>query len=159
MIELPKTPSAEESRRTLVVIDMQPAGFPAAGWIRREVIKEIEDAIARQDGVVFVRYAIPYAGEIDSSVLEIAAGYERATQVDKLHENGSVEVIEGCRQLPVATLRLCGVTTDDCVTKTAHGLATLLPASRIEVVQSACSCSISNFDWTNFSQAPNVFVV
>lgn len=150
-----------ENDTTLVVIDMQPLGFPYARWLIGPVLQQIQRAKALGHGIVLVRYLSSLAGPIAPELINAVAGYDRSRPATKKLPDGSQEILAACAtELSTGRFRLCGVTTDECVTKTAHGLARSCPQSRIEVVKAACDCwQGKRFDWSKFSQLANVIPV
>lgn len=150
---------------TLVVVHMQPQGFAYAQWVLKPVLSLVDRFMSDGHGIVLVKFretvdeAIigPTAKEIEGRLL----GYTRLGRADETAEDASQEVLQACKHAGLSTGRLvlCGVTTDDCVAKTTHGLAAELRNSRIEVAKDACMCWQPNYDWSKFAQLPNVFPV
>jgi nicotinamidase-related amidase len=158
----PNQEAAAGADATLVVIDMQPDCFLYARWMINPVVAQMREAARQGQGVVLVQYVVGLADEIAPQVLQAYTEFSRRALAVKTQEDGSAEVLAACMDAGLSTnrFRICGVTTDDCVTRTAHGLARLCPAARIEVIKSACECWQGNrFDWSNFSHLPNVVPV
>ncbi|MGD9680877.1 MAG: hypothetical protein AB7W16_06820 [Candidatus Obscuribacterales bacterium] len=157
---LPETP------RVLVVIDMQPDGFPLARSVLRQVMQAIAHAMASSWLVLIVEFDIECAGSTDPAIMSMLAGYPRWKLVKKSAEDGSLEVIEAVTEAGMSTVRpfpgfrMAGVTTDDCISKTAHGLARRLPDCSVEVIKDACfNWQGSRFDWSRFSRAANIVLI
>ena len=159
--ETTRTPALVKSiPGTLIIIDMQP-GFPLSCSVRRGVEAEILKAIACGWAVVIVEFATDAAGNTHASLLKLLDGYVHYTLVYKTKEDGSDVVLEALQRLtyPTQLLRICGVMTDICVQQTAAGLATALPAARIEVVKSACTTAIQPYDWSTFKRPNGLILV
>ncbi len=157
--ETTRTPTlVKSSPGTLIVIDMQP-GFPLSCSVRRDVEAEILKAIEGGWAIVIVEFETEAAGDTHASLLKLLDGYLHHKLVKKTREDGSDVVLEALRRLayPTQLLRVCGVMTDICVQQTTVGLAMALPATRIEVVKSACTTAIQPYDWSTFS-SPNGIV-
>lgn len=137
---------------TLVIVDMQSQGFPLARSAMRGVKEEVRLAMQRDWHIIVVEFDLECAGETDSDLLEIMAGYAKRHQVKKAHEDGSREVVEYCAEqgLPTNLFRVVGVMTDVCVAQTSFGLVGRLSDSSVEVVKSACACAFSRYDWNSF---------
>jgi nicotinamidase-related amidase len=154
--------AAEESDATLVVIDMQPECFIYARWMVKPVLAQMQEAARQGQGIVLVQYAVGLEDAIAPAILQAFRECPRQALAVKTQEDGSDKVLAACLEANLSTsrFRICGVTTDDCVTKTAHGLALLCPSARIEVIKSACECWQGNrYDWSSFSHLPNVIPV
>lgn len=136
----------------LVIVDMQSQGFPLARSAMRGVKEEVRLAMQRGWHIIVVEFDLECAGETDSDLLEIMAGYARRHTVKKAHEDGSREVVEYCveHELPANLFRVVGVMTDVCVAQTAAGLVGRLSDCSVEVVKSACACAFSRYDWNSF---------
>jgi hypothetical protein len=149
---------------TLVVIDMQPDCFLYARWKIKPVCELMRETTRLGQGIVLVPFIIndpKLSLDIAPAVVEAFEACPRRALAPKFQEDGSDKVLAACKQANLSTnlFRLCGVTTDECVTKTAHGLALLCPSARIEVIKAACEGWQSNYDWSRFSQHPNVVPV
>lgn len=156
----------QETLRVLVVIDMQPDGFPLARSVLRQVRQAIANAMASSWLVLIVEFDIECAGPTDPAIMSTLAGYPYWRLVKKKAEDGSLEVIEAATEAgmstacPVPVFRLAGVTTDDCISKTAHGLARRLPDCLVEVITDACcNWQGARFDWKQFSRAANIALI
>lgn len=156
----------QETPRVLVVIDMQPDGFPLARSVLRQVRQAVARAMASSWLVLIVEFDIECAGSTDQAIMSMLAGYPHWKLVKKTAEDGSIEVIEAATEAgmstarPVPVFRLAGVTTDDCISKTAHGLARSLPGCLVEVITTACcNWQGSRFDWSRFSRAANIVLI
>jgi hypothetical protein len=146
-----------------VVIDMQPECFFYARWVLKPVLAQMHEAERQQQGIVLVRYEIADLDtEIAPDILQAYDQFSRRALATKTQRDGSEQVLAACAEANLCTsvFRVCGVTTDECITETVHGLARLCPAARIEVIMSACeSWQGKRYDWSRFSHLPNVFPV
>lgn len=155
--------------RILIVIDMQPAGFPLALGVRREVMREMRLAIRSGWLIVVVEYDLECAGPTDSRITALLeeSGYTNWLPVKKKAEDGSQEIaaalaplLGGIRNQNVPAFRIVGVTTDDCVSKTVHGLLPLFPDCVVEVVTDACTnWEGRRYNWAAFSSSPRVILI
>lgn len=140
------------STGALVIVDMQSQGFPLARSAMRGVREQVSLAKERGWHIIVVEYDLDCAGETDSDLLELLAGYAKVHRVRKAQEDGSREVVEYCAEhrLPVNLFRVTGVMTDVCVAQTSYGLVGRLSDCSVEVVKSACACAFSRYDWNSF---------
>lgn len=151
--------------RLLVVIDMQPAGFPLSRVVTAQVLREIDSAIEQGWTIAIVEFEHEVTGPTDERILERlqSSGYDHWLTVKKKQEDGSAEILAAAqlsREDAAPLFRIVGVTTDDCVTKTAHGLSSKRPDCQVEVVKDACTnWEGHRFNWSAFSHADNVKVV
>lgn len=158
-----------KTSRILVVIDMQPQGFPLSGGVTREVMREMRLAIANGWLIVVVEYDLECAGPTDSRILALLteSGYANWITVKKKAEDGSQEIAAALAPLLAGNqfqyapaFRVVGVTTDDCVTKTVHGLLPLFPDCVVEVVTDACTnWEGRRYNWAAFSSSPQVILI
>lgn len=164
MILLPNSQTGSaKSDATLVVVDMQPECFLYARWVIQPVLAQMHEAARLGHGIILVRYEI---ADVNTEIApEIMRAYEqcaRRAPATKTKRDGSEEVLAVCTlaNLSKNLFRVCGVTTDECITQTAHGLARLCPTARVEVIKSACeSWQGKRYDWSGFAQLPNVVPV
>lgn len=129
-------------------------------------MRAIAEAMASSWLVLIVEFDIECAGSTDPALMSMLAGYPHWKLVKKKAEDGSLEVIESVAEAGMSTacpfpgFRLAGVTTDDCISKTAHGLAQRLPDCLVEVIKDACfNWQGSRFDWSQFSRAANIVLI
>lgn len=149
--------------KLLVIIDMQPAGFPLALGVTRQVMREIRKAVELGWLIVVVEYvtADDCAGPTDTRITTLLdESGARWIRVKKKSEDGSTEIVEALAGLLTGAyprFRVVGVTTDDCVTKTVHGLIRLLPSCVVDVVTDACSnWEGRRYNWAAFSTSSRV---
>lgn len=119
-IEMPGT--------TLCVVDMQPK-YPAALTIMKEVIREIELAKQRGDGIVFIELKPDDNGKTHQSLLDVAHAdkYSKIAYTTKTGGDGSNEFIDAAAEwFPLKRIRICGVNRDACVMDTVRGLVALV---------------------------------
>lgn len=144
---------------TLVIIDMQPESFRAAGDRRtiEKVVWEIKRVMS-VDGFIVIVYC-KGEGDIAPEIFD-ALGEYPYTLVEKSENDGSVEIITECarQSVPLAITRVCGVNIHSCVQETVSGLSALLPHAAIEVVMNACN-SATLFAWEAFVTGENVTLV
>lgn len=145
----------------LVVIDMQPQGFPLANSAKRGVMQEILAAMARNWHIIVVEFDLECAGETHSELLALLSGYPHWHQVKKAGEDGSQEIVDFCKYSGLSTkrFRITGVMTDVCVAATTTGLVGLLPDCQADVVKAACACAFSRYDWATFPQSERIAIV
>jgi nicotinamidase-related amidase len=145
----------------LVIVDMQSQGFPLARSAMRGVKQEVLRAIARGWHIVVVEYDLECAGQTDSDLLALLAGYANWQTVKKAKEDGSQEVVAHCllKELQPKLFRVVGVMTDVCVAQTACGLVGRLSDCSLEVVKSACACAFSRYDWNEFPVHERILLV
>lgn len=150
-------------RPTLVVIDMQPSGFPYASFVRNEVAREIRRAIEDGLAVIIIEYDLDCAGTTDPRLIEIvtATGYKNWCTVKKSQKDGSAEVIQACLKEGYSSdnFRVVGVVTDECVKETVEGLLSRLPECHVEVMADAVTTwSGPRYDWSTFVSSPRLLV-
>lgn len=148
---------------TLVVIDMQPDGFPLALSVRRQVAREVRQAVRLGRPVLIVEYDLECAGKTDDIVMDVLleCDYKHYERQRKSANDGSREVLSACarRGFGTSRFRLCGVMTDECVKATAAGLISLHAHCLIDVVADACiTWSGHRYDWSTFSDSARVTV-
>lgn len=151
------------SKGTLLIIDMQPAGFPLARVVIRQVLREVERAVRLGWSIRVVEFDLECAGYTDPKIMAMLGDgrYERWLPVRKEAEDGSREVVQSLSEDdPQELFRVVGVTTDDCITKTVHGLLERLPRCTVEVVTDACcNWEGDRFDWSTFSSSTRVRLI
>lgn len=146
----------------LVVIDMQPAGFPLALAVVRQVLREIKLAIERGWTIMIVEYDLECAGPTDSRITALLAesGYQTWLPVKKKAEDGSAEILAAlppCATDEPLVFRVVGVTTDDCIAKSVFGLVKRLPTCVVELITDACyNWQGNRFDWSLFAGFSNI---
>lgn len=155
------TPLPAVPEGILVIVDMQSQGFPLARSAMRGVKQEVLRAIARGWYIVVVEYDLECAGETDSDLLALLAGYARWQPVKKAKEDGSQEVVAHCLLAGIKPqlFRVVGVMTDVCVAATASGLVEHLSDCSVDVVKSACACAFSRYDWNDFPRHERISLV
>ncbi len=151
--------------RFLVVIDMQPAGFPLALAVTNQVLREIKTAMENGWTIMIVEYDLECAGPTDSRITALLAdsGYQYWFPVKKKAEDGSAEIIAAAG-LPLSSatdeppvFRVVGVTTDDCIAKSVFGLVKRLSNCVVELVTDACyNWQGHRFDWSLFATHSNI---
>lgn len=145
---------------TLLIIDMQPDGFPLARVVIQPVLREVARAMRLGWSIRVVEYDLECAGKTDDRIIATLTGsrYEGWLPVRKQSEDGSSEVIQSLTAGDSAELfRVVGVTTDDCIAKTVRGLLGKLPHCIVEVVMDACrNWQADSFDWSTFPSSPRV---
>lgn len=159
LLDSQKDPTAS---RTLVVVDMQPRGFPLANVVLRPVRQVMAHAIANNWPVLVVEFDLECAGPTDSCLLEMLASYRNWQLVKKEAEDGSLECIRAAegRGFGKECFAVVGVTTDDCISKTVHGLVEHLSNCRVGVVTGACTnWEGHRFDWSTFSKSQRIVLV
>jgi hypothetical protein len=150
--------------KILLIIDMQPAGFPLSRVVTRQVLRETALALSLGWKIGVVEFDLECAGPTDERIVTLleASGVPWL-KIMKAAEDGSVEIIETLTQerldLSKVRFRVVGVTTDDCVTKTVHGLVDKLHDCVVEVVTDACTCWNIRYDWATFTQSPRVELI
>jgi len=161
MMTMPSKAVPDTQVGTLVIVDMQSQGFPLARSAMRGVKEAVRLAMERGWHIIVVEYDLECAGETDSDLLEIMAGYAKRHRVKKAQEDGSREVVEYCAEhgLPTKLFRVVGVMTDVCVAQTTSGLVGRLSDCSIEVVKSACACAFSRYDWNSFPSHERILLV
>lgn len=149
--------------RFLVVIDMQPAGFPLALAVTNQVLREIKLAMENGWTIMIVEYDLECAGPTDSRITALLAdsGYQYWFPVKKQAEDGSAEIAAAA--LPLTStdeppvFRVVGVTTDDCIAKSVFGLLKRLPNCVVELITDACyNWQGHRFDWSLFAGFSNI---
>ena len=118
---------------TLCVVDMQP-GFNASENIINEVIKEIELAKRRKDGIVFIELNPEFNGSTHKVLLDSAhmGGYEKIAYATKHGGDGSshfIDTVGASGWFPLKRVRVCGVNRGACVRDTVKGLVRLMSKS------------------------------
>jgi nicotinamidase-related amidase len=152
-------------RDTLVIVDMQP-DLPASrpDWLRQAVRNLIDRALADNMAVVVLEYLtyepLRFYGDTYEELIAAARGLAHFAMRAKSDLDGSARVADALKSmgLDCARFLVCGINTHACVEATAVGLTTRYPASRIEVVASACNDWCGN-DWSKFAQRANLTVV
>jgi len=160
----PISVEAGQSERTMVVIDMQPQGFPNSRSVLRAVKQELLRAMRSNAPIVIVEYDLECAGRTDEELMNLLAdsGYQRFRVAAKKSNDGSSEVIDTCSRngFPADAFRVMGVMTDECVKATVTGLLGKMPHASIEVVTDACrTWSGDRYDWSIFASHPNLKLV
>src|SRR3972149_2588010 len=108
---------------TLAIIDMQHT-FTASRIkrVQNNVAKEIKMAMKESAIIIFVEYL--GCGPTYPQLVALTDNYEAVRLVRKLHDDGSTELIKCLKDFdyPTKHIRVCGVTTDQCVYGTVVGL-------------------------------------
>lgn len=145
---------------TLVVVDMQ-ARFGASNHIavRKNVAREIKDAMNHKAGIIFLEFT--NNGPTQPELLDLTMGYKHAHVALKGANDGSKECMTFMRHydLPSRHFRVVGVNTSYCVRETVTGLTKLYPDAVIDVISDACNCDGShNGGLSAMSKLPQVVI-
>ncbi len=142
----------------LVVVDVQPY-FKYSGEERflAAVEKEIVRAVNAGLPVILVEFA--GFGDTYDRLRRHLRGYPLFERVTKNRRDGSLEVLEACRERGFATsfFRMCGLYTFECIAETAEGLAKNEPGCRIHLVKEALTDKVMG--WKMFPVVANASLV
>jgi len=157
-------PSHLVSSGTLVLVDMQPAGFPLSRVALPGVKREILQAIELGWPIVLVEFDLECCKNTDAEIMAILdeSKYSAWRVVTKTVEDGSPAVIASCSEngFPQNLFRVAGVMTDVCVAATAIGLVRLVNNCQVEVIKDACATwSGRRYDWNTFPKDPRLALV
>lgn len=143
------------SAGVLVIVDMQPH-FPAA---RDESTINgclMQIGLWRERGWPIVVLEYEGCGPTDARIDAALAGYDNFRRLTKPRDDGSAEVLKGCRSLDFAPdlFRICGVNINACVQSTVRGLMEKSPAVRLEIVTDACNDGGSGRVFIGYPRSP-----
>jgi nicotinamidase-related amidase len=144
---------------TLLIVDMQ-SGFAAANDERtiNGVLDEIHAAIALGAPIIVIESDRKKYGQTHAVLLDALAAYDPdlwtvETKFWRYNDqysphSGALQVAEACEVFGYTTqlFRVCGVNTDICVFFTAMQLGKSFPASRLEIVMTACNVPDFGFE-------------
>lgn len=142
----------------LVVVDVQPH-FKHSGeeaflaCVEKEIVRAVNDGLP----VIIVEYV--GFGDTYERLTKHLEGYTRVRRVSKNRRDGSVEILEACREAGFGTafFRVCGLYTFECVAETVEGLAQRSPGCRIHVVEEALMSPV--IGWGMFPVVANASLV
>ncbi len=130
-----------KDKHTLVVVDMQPTGFTAAGEpnVINGCRKAVEKAVKNNNPVIFLEF---YGGDrwpTASQLTDVTDGYNRAYFLSKDEQDGSPQVADlmNRKRLPKKKIKVCGVNTTACVLSTVQGLRQRMKDSSLVLLEDA----------------------
>lgn len=147
--------------RTLVIVDMQPDGFPSADddVTVANVIKEIDRAKKRRAGIIVCDYKT--YGPTDKRIIEAIGDYLRYAHCWKNKDDGSKEIYKKAlaEDFDTSSWRICGVNIAYCINRTVKGLRTIVPYANIQVKKDACNCLMhEDRSWQAFTRCNGLAV-
>jgi hypothetical protein len=120
----------------LVVVDMQ-ITFRASEEVMQGVIREIRKSRTKKEWIVILEY--DQCGRTATRILKELWHYSRVIRMVKYIDDGSIAVFHAMRRKNIRPkhIKVCGVNTSACISKTVEGLNLL--SIPITVLSNACA--------------------
>lgn len=122
----------------LCIIDMQPVGFENAGFILKEVLELVKEAILEKAFIVVAQFT--RCGETHPDIRQELQNYPYHAFIwhNKKDKSNKIREILISRNLFIRKIKVCGINTEYCVKDTVRGLSKKFMVP-IQVIEKACN--------------------